>query len=389
MRAADAADDRRPERPPGRARVLCLTDDAELRAHLAQTVDAAQGQVVVRGAADGDREWSAADLVLLDAGVAGAVAHLPHRTGVVVVTWSAAGGSPGDSVWRLAVAVGAEHVVVLPEAQAWLQSRVRRAGAPGARLVAVVGARGGAGATAAAVALASTAAAMGSSVLLLDDDELAGGLDLALGAEDLPGLHWPDLADVSAPLPPGGLRAALPTADGVILLSHARRSGDGPAVTARAVAAVLGAARCEHDLVVVDCARQPGPVARQVLGDCHLVVCVVPLEVRAAAAAAAVLGSLPLNAPVRLLLRGPAPGGLTADDTEAMVRAGLVGSRVALQGVDRVRGEPGLAAAMDRGEPFAVAARSPLRRWAHRLLAEPTVGNRADVLAPALTGALV
>ena len=360
---------RHPDHAPT-ARVLCLTDDAELRARLVQLVGEAGGRAVVREPERGGRDWAAADLVLLDPGAARTVADLPRRPGVVLVAVAPGGAAPPDSAWRVAVDVGAEHVVVLPDGGEWLRARVGQAGASGARLVAVVGARGGAGATAAAVALATTAAAAGSSVLLVDGDELGGGIDLALGAEELPGLRWPDLVDVSAPLPPGGLATALPAADGVVVLSHARGGADGQAATTQATTAVLAAARAEHDLVVVDCGRSPGPMARQALGRCHLVVCVTPVEVRACAAAALVLAGLATRAPVRLLLRGPAPGGLSAQDAEAAVLASLSPLRTPVHGVDHVRAEPGLAAALDRGEPFAVSSRSPLRRWAGRVLAD-------------------
>lgn len=366
-----------------RADVLCLTDDPELRAELVELVGRSRARAVVPGPDDLDREWSAASVVLLDPACASLADGLPRRDSVVVVTAAPGGrgasedeeGPPGE-VWRAAVTVGAEHVAVLPEALGWLRSRIARAGSAGARVIGVIGSRGGAGATTVAVVTATTAAATGASVLLVDADDFGGGVDLALGAEDLPGLRWPDLADVTGPLPPGGLAAALPVADGVVLLSHARAAVEAARVGTQASLAVLDAARSEYDVVVVDLPRTPTALARQALARLDLLVCVLPVEVRACAAAAAVLAGSTTPAPVHLLLRGPAPGGLSAVDAADAVRAGVAGTGIVLGRTDHVRPEPGLAAALDRGEPFAVGARSPLRRWAARTLEELVAVDR-------------
>src|SRR5262249_6134446 len=61
--------------------------------------------------------WNHAPLLVLDAETATASANagLPRRDGIVIVC---ADGDP--LVWRCAVAVGAQHVVVLPDGEAWL-----------------------------------------------------------------------------------------------------------------------------------------------------------------------------------------------------------------------------------------------------------------------------
>ena len=70
--------------------------------------------------------WSTAPLVLLDAAAAAqcARAGLPRRGEVVL----AVRGEPQAAVWRHAVAVGAEHVVALPEAEQWLVAALTDAG---------------------------------------------------------------------------------------------------------------------------------------------------------------------------------------------------------------------------------------------------------------------
>jgi secretion/DNA translocation related CpaE-like protein len=366
-----------------RRTVLCLSEDPEVRTRLVSTCRGT-GAATTTDLTDAATWWGAA-LVLLDDREAGRVGHLPRRDGVVLVHAGSVDEDPGPVVWRRAVAVGAEHVVVLPAGLRWLAERVRRAARRRGRCVGVVGARGGAGATSAAIALASTAAALGHRVLLLDADPLGGGVDVALGAEDLPGLRWPDLHDLRGPLPPGGLAASLPVADGVPVLSHGR---DAAAVEPDAVRAVVEAALDENELLVVDLPRAGDETALAAVAAADALVCVCPAEVRAGAAAPAVLQRWTFGAPVHLLVRGPSPGGLRPQDAAAAVRAGLTlldagGSStrpgITLDRVDVVRAEPGLAAALERGESFASSARSPLRRWATTWLAELLDGGAREV----------
>ena len=57
-------------------------------------------------------------------------------------------------------------------------------------VIAVIGGRGGAGASVFATALAQSA----PDALLIDADPWSGGIDLVLGTESETGLRWPDLA---------------------------------------------------------------------------------------------------------------------------------------------------------------------------------------------------
>jgi secretion/DNA translocation related CpaE-like protein len=99
-------------------------------------------------------QWHCAPLLLLDveAATVSASAGLPRRDGVVVVCVD---GEP--QAWRCAVAVGAQHVAVLPEAEAWLVGVLADAVEPPVdpgRVLAVLGGRGGAGASVFATAVA-------------------------------------------------------------------------------------------------------------------------------------------------------------------------------------------------------------------------------------------
>jgi hypothetical protein len=123
---------------------------------------------------------------------------------------------------------------------------------------------------------------------------------------------------------------------------------------------VLGAGRAAHHLVVVDLPRWLDEAARAAAATADVVLVVVPAEIRAVAAAAQVAARLP-NGPadLRLVVRGPAPGGLTG----AMVAAEL-----GLPLAGWLAPEPGLAAGLERGEPPGRSGRGPLARLGADLL---------------------
>lgn len=123
---------------------------------------------------------------------------MPRRPGVLLL-----GLDLDDAgVWVRAVQLGAEHVLFLPDAETWLLDRIADAVegvGPPARTVAVLGGRGGAGASTLACALAVTAARRGLRTVLVDGDPLGGGLDILLGGETAAGLRWPDLMRLTGP----------------------------------------------------------------------------------------------------------------------------------------------------------------------------------------------
>ena len=285
------------------------------------------------------------------------LAQRPRPGGALVLVCS---GEPDPEIWRDAVLLGAEHVVVLPEGEGWLVARVERSvrGRAPAPLVAVVGGRGGAGASVLATALALAAARRDLEVTLLDLDPLGGGLDLLLGAEAAPGLRWGDLRHVTGSLPAGLLPATAVRAEGVALVTWERDRP--PAVAAGTVQAVLERAGDESDLVVADLPRRVDDVTRTVLRAARQVLVVVPAEVRAAAAAARVVAEIDLHAAdVALVVRGPAPSGLAAEAVCEAVGLPLAGE---------LRAEPGLAAALDRGDVPPLRNRGPLAALATRLV---------------------
>ncbi len=364
------------------ARPLIVTSDAVLLDDLLRLAALAGVEPVV--AADADAAvpvWASAPVVLVGADCADSpgtsresagrrgCAGLPRRRRVVVVSRDL---DDGD-IWRRAVGVGAEHVAVLPDAEAWLVDLLAEPAeesAP-APVMAVVGGRGGAGATTFACSLAVTAQRLGAAALLIDADPLGGGIDLALGAEDAAGLRWPDLAAAEGRIPPASLADSLPGEPGLRVLSWDR--SDTLHVPAAALDALLTAAVRAADLVVVDLPRALDEATAQTLRRADTVLLVVPAEVRACAAAARVAAGAARHChDVRVVVRGPAPGGLAAADVAAAVGLPLAGS---------LRAEPGLAAALERGEPPGSRARGPLAKLCQDLLApllaEPTRHRRA------------
>ncbi len=366
-------DDSHASGPPVRG--LVMMSDPELLDAVLRLAAAAGCELHrVLDAAQARPHWAAGPLVLLDAAAAQhcAAAGLPRRAGVVV----AARGAPPSEIWRHAVAVGAEHVVSLPDAESWLIAAFTEASEGhhrGGGVIAVVGGRGGAGASVFAAAVAVTAVREGRRALLVDCDPLGGGLDLVLGAEDLGGLRWPDIGVGGGRVPATALHAALPAppvgrqGGGELGVLSCDRSVHGP--TPAAVTSVLDAGRRGGDTVVCDLPRYPTDAAVAALTAADLTLLVVPADVRSSAAAARVAAVLAEHAgAVRLVVRGPSPGGVEAQEIARALDLPLL---VAM------RPEPGIARALERGTAPG-RPRGPLAGAAQVVLAElrTVTGNR-------------
>jgi secretion/DNA translocation related CpaE-like protein len=293
-------------------------------------------------------------------GQAGAEPARADAVGADAVGADAAGGRPDP--WALAESLGATHVAMLPAAQPWLVERFASCqdrGTPG-RVVAVLGGRGGAGASVLAAGLAVTAAGFGRRALLVDADPLGGGLDLVLGWEDDHGLRWPELAGASGRLDAGALVGALPARGDLAVLSFDRREF-GP-VPAEAMAAVLAAGRHARELVVVDLTRQLDPATVTALQTADDGLLVVPAEIRAVTAAARMATAAAEHcAQLRLVVRGPSPGRLTAEEISGSLRLPVAGT---------LRPELGLPATLEGGLPPTASGRGPLAVLCRRLVDE-------------------
>jgi secretion/DNA translocation related CpaE-like protein len=284
--------------------------------------------------------WRDAALVVVGADLAGDLARSSpeRRPGVIL----AAAEPDGDEVYRLAVEIGAQQVIGLPEGETWLVDQMAAATEPTGRraaVVAVLGGRGGAGASVLAAVLARVAARHRLRTLLLDGDPLGGGIDLVVGAEGTPGARWSDYADRHGRLSTAALHDSLPAREGLAVLSWHR--GAAEPVSAETMRSVLDAAVRGYDLVVADLPRQLTEAGAEVLAAADTTLIVVPAEVRATVAADRVADLVrSYSRDLRVVVRGPAPGGLKP----AVIAESL---RLPLAGV--VSTDKRLATAIERG----------------------------------------
>lgn len=201
-------------------RPLIVTSDARLIDEILPLAAAGCGEVdVAPDAVAARRLWRTAPLVVVgsDAAAGCARARLPLRQDIVLIAAGAeSGGESEDESWQVAGALGADHVIVLPAAATWLTERFSTAGsrrAEEAPVVAVIGGRGGAGASVLAAGLAVTSARSDRRAMLVDADPLGGGVDLLLGWEDSTGLRWPALAEARGRVNVAALYSELPRSD--------------------------------------------------------------------------------------------------------------------------------------------------------------------------------
>lgn len=350
--------------------ILIVTEDERLLDDLLRLCAAAGAEAEVAHGAPVDRvewarwggaaSWERSPLVLVGDDCAGVSSGLGQgggrppatrrRSGVLLV-----GRNPDDSgVWERGAGIGAEGVVVLPDAESWLTGRIADAaeglGDP-ALTVGVLGGRGGAGASTLACALAVTAAHQGRRTILIDGDPLGGGLDVLLGAERTEGLRWPAFAESRGRVGGAALEESLPRSHDLSVLSWDR--GDSVLIPGEAMRSVLGAARRRGGVVVVDLPRRMDEAVAEALAQLDLGLLVVPAELRAVAAAHRVASSArmvlrDLRAVVRTPgvregrgARGYGPG-LDEYEVSALLGLSLAGE---------LPWEPGLLEAVERGRP--------------------------------------
>jgi secretion/DNA translocation related CpaE-like protein len=340
--------------PDGAAETLLVTGSDVLRGEVERIVAAAGRQLSsVNDVVEAAPYWDAAGAVL----VGSDVPELPRRRRAPAVVVGLSG--EGDSLWQLAAAMGAERVAVLPEGGPWLAEYLSRYHAPdpGGHVLGVVGGCGGAGATTAAIWLAQAAARHGARVLLIDGDPWAGGLELALAAEEEAGLRWPDLADASGSIDPDQLHEALPDAGGFSFLSWPGNRERRAVVDAAAVSAVLDAARRSYELVLLDVGRGR-EVVRTFAWECDRVLVVLPAQLRAAVAAARLVPELP---PVETSLAIRARAGAVFDYELISRSVGVPVQSV----VPEIRGT---AAATELGRLLDAGSRRSVQRFADAVL---------------------
>ncbi|MBT2515073.1 septum site-determining protein Ssd [Arthrobacter sp. ISL-30] len=340
--------------PPETGDVLLVSRYDYLRDEVERIVAAAGGSLVLAGdAAEAGVLWDDVGIVLLGSDIR----ELPPRRRPPAVLLGVSG--EGDGLWRLAAALGAERVAVLPDAGPWLAEFLTRSRSPepGGQVLGLTGGCGGAGATTAAIWLAQSAAANGIRTLLVDGDPWGGGLELSLAAEEALGLRWPDLAEASGSLDPSQLADSLPIAGGFSFLSWPGNRERQAVVDPTAVAAVMDAARRGYELVMVDIGRGKEPL-RMFAWDCDRLFIVAPAQLKAAVAAARLLHDLP-PVDTALVIRGR--GGASLD---GQLIADSVGLR--LQGImPEIRSA---ATAVELGRLLDAGRRKTVRRFTASVL---------------------
>lgn len=193
--------------------------------------------------------------------------HIPHPDArLVVVDPARLGQAPPDRPFLLvsrstldvsalaaALALGARGALELPRDEPRLVAALLDVAAETTRgrLVAVIGASGGVGASTFAAGLAATLAADAAGpVLLADLDPWGGGLDLLLGLEAAPGPRWSALRESRGRISAAALREALPHWRAVAVLGN-----DGVEVPPAALLAIVAAGVVDGGTVVLDLPR--------------------------------------------------------------------------------------------------------------------------------------
>ena len=271
-----------------------------------------------------------------------------------------------------------------------------------ARLVFVVGASGGSGASTLSAAIALHAARQWGSVTAVDGQVSGSGLDVIFGVDHVSGVRWADLGAVEGAVDAPALAVRLPLCEGVRVLSQGR-PGQAPPVTAISgvMAGLCGPAG--PDVVVVDVPRHVAPLPSWggwltegfagrlvvvLLADAGLV------GLASLAATAPWVHELPWRAggAATVILRGDAvtPGLLTdiEDAVELPVSAVIGHDRVVLRDIERGRPPAARARADDGATPgWVPAGGRRARRGAGGEVGRHTVAAAAAGVCRLLVGA--
>ncbi len=337
-----------------------LTADPVLARHLLSVV-AAVGLAPEQPAGDDElrRSWRSAAAVLVGRDRAGDVSGLvlPPRSEVYVV------GRDDDRAETYAWSTRLRAAVAtVPAGTADLAAALSALAAEAGlgTVVALTGGSGGVGTSTLAAALAVAGARAGLRTLLLDADPAGGGIDILLGAEEVPGWRWSRFEAASGHL--GDIAGQLPHCDGVDVLAADRTVHPGLPLRPEQLAAVLGSAARSNDLTVVDLPRHLDPAHDEVLSRATRVLLLTRADVRGVAAADHAARALVLQSRAVEVVVRTGPGRVLAP---ALVAEAL---ELPLAGV--LEEDAGVRSAAERGDPPGRSARSSLGRLCARLLHE-------------------
>lgn len=318
--------------------IIIAVDDPNVHSeaiHLAAAtgrplVDASSSPALV------ERHFSTAHALLVDASAgARALTRAGTRPGVFLVGADPAG--MGDTAAQFP---GVDGSYVLPAEAADLLRALGslRALPEGShrqgRVIAVVGAAGGVGASTLGASI-SRAAAAGSdrdaAPTLVDAHRYSGGLDLLIGIEEEIGARWGEIALGEGSVERADLRRALPsTGDGIAVLTCSRTTVSDPFRLDRDTLERTVAALATSGVTVVDCPAQLVPQR------CDLAVLVTPGEVRAAAASARIAAELAAQSVTcAIALRRRSWSGLASDEIERVTKVGIIAEVPEIRGLTR------------------------------------------------------
>jgi len=235
-------------------------------------------------------------------------------------------------------------------------------------IIGVVGGSGGVGASALAAAIAVRGAQAGLRSVCLDGDRLGGGLDVTLGIEQERGVRWPDLAGARGRIDGSELLRALPTVDGVAVLSFDRARD--VRLTAEVLDEVLQSLRRAADLVVVDLPRPDHEVFCALSASLDSIVLLSGSGIRDLAGASAIAAQVILACPdVWLCLRSHGQGGHFAETVAVALDLPLLAI---------LREEPSLSADVLHGIPPGTSQKGALAAAADAMLAHCVLDDRLD-----------
>lgn len=343
--------------------ILIAIDDASVHTeavHLA----AATGRPIIDASASPvllQRHCTTAHALLIDASVGTTEAvRVDPRPGIFLVGSDPARLEAACAQWPLA-----QGSFVLPAEAADL---LRALGSlpsscpstsPQGKVVAVVGAAGGVGASTLAASISRAAARSAQSdaaPTLVDAHRYSGGLDLLVGIEEQIGARWGEITIGDGAIERADLRRALPaTRDGIAVMTCSRTTVNDPFHLDRETLERTVAALGTTGLTVLDCPAQLVPA------QCDLAVLVIPGEVRAAAAAARIAAELAaLSVSCGIVLRSRFWAALGPAEIERVTKVGIIAEVPEVSGLTRKIETAGLPARLPRA----------LDRAAQQVLAE-------------------
>ena len=344
--------------------LLLVSDAPVLHAEVTRLAAAAGVVVEVHGTSDPvavSERWRTALAVLVGSDATRWLADRspPRRDDVRVVEV----GASSEEVLRAALEVGAAALVELPvdaaRLGAWLSDLADRSvdTVASGRVLGVLGASGGVGASVTALAVAELAAQQEPALLVgLDPWGLPAGVLAGASSDGAGPISWSDLAELDGRVGARALRESLPSRERLRVLGWTPGQPiEAAGLPERVVREVVTAARRGHGWVVLDVPRSPA--TRGLLTLCDAVAVVASATLAGTAGAARVGSLVPPGVSAGVVVRterGALPG-----DVARLAGLPLWGVLGPQRGLDEHLAA-GLGAVRSRRSPCARTARAVL-----------------------------